>query len=195
MVRPLIVVFVTLALITGLAYPLSVTAVAQTFFPNQANGSFVEEGDQTVGCRLVGQPFAGDKYFWGRPSATGDIPYNAAASGGSNMGVTHPDLVRLVEERVALFEAARKRHGMTDARPVPVDLVTASGSGLDPDISVAGAEYQLERVAAARGIDRYRLKFLVTQSTHRRGFDILGEATVNVLQLNLALDRLGTGGK
>jgi K+-transporting ATPase KdpC subunit len=195
MVRPLIVVFVALALLTGLAYPLSVTAVGQTFFPNQSNGSFLEEGDQTVGSRLIGQPFTSDKYFWGRPSATAGVPYEAGASSGSNMGVTHPDLVRLVEERVAMYHAAEKRHGIADERPVPVDLVTASGSGLDPEISVGGAEYQVERVAAARGIDRYRLKLLVAQNTRRRGFDILGEATVNVLQLNLALDKLGAAGK
>lgn len=195
MVRPLIVVFVALALMTGLVYPLSVTAVGQTFFPGQANGSFLEEKDETVGCRLIGQPFSSDKYFWGRPSMTAGVPYAAEASSGSNMAVTHPDLERLVAERVAMYHAGQKRYGIVDERPVPVDLVTASGSGLDPEISVGGAEYQVERVAAARGIDRYRLKLLVTQNTRRRGFDVLGEATVNVLQLNLAVDKLAATGK
>ncbi len=191
--RPVFAVFVSLALITGLAYPLTVTAVGQTFFPAQANGSFIEDGDQTVGCRLVGQSFVSDRYFWGRPSATGSTPYDASASAGSNLSVTNPALIQQVNDRVAMYHTAQKRYGLDASRPVPVDLVTASGSGLDPDISLAGAEYQLERVAAARGVNLDRLRLLVNQNTRRRGFDVLGEPTVNVLLLNLALNKVPVG--
>jgi potassium-transporting ATPase KdpC subunit len=199
--RPLLAVFVSLGLMTGLAYPLTVTAVGQTFFPGQANGSFIEEGDQTVGCALVGQAFTSDKYFWGRPSATGSVPYDATGSCGSNLSVTSPVLAQQVAGRVAMYRAGQKRYGLDEKRLVPVDLVTASGSGLDGDISLAGADYQLKRVAAARGISLDRVSLLVNQHTRGRGFEVLGEPTVNVLMLNLALDKVavvgppGGGGK
>jgi K+-transporting ATPase ATPase C chain len=175
-----------LTVITGVAYPLLVTGVAQGLFPEAANGSLIREGDRVLGSRLVGQPFSDAKYFWGRGSATGPMPYNGAASSGSNQGPLNPALKEAVEGRV---KALRDAGGPAD-RPIPVDLVTASGSGLDPHISPAAAAYQAERVAKARGLPEARVNELVAQHTEGRQLGLLGEPRVNVLALNLALDKL-----
>jgi K+-transporting ATPase ATPase C chain len=168
-----------MTLITGVAYPLLVTALAQVFFRDQANGSLIERNGKVVGSALIGQPFSDPKYFRGRPSATSPMPYNGAASSGSNQGPTNPALHEAVKERIS---------SLGGAKPVPADLVTASGSGLDPHISPAAAEYQLERVAKARGMSPAQLKALVEKHTEGRQLGILGEPRVNVLRLNLALD-------
>jgi K+-transporting ATPase ATPase C chain len=173
-----------LTAVTGIAYPLLVTAIATLAFPHQAGGSLLREGDTVRGSALVGQPFSGERYFWGRPSATSPMPYNAAASSGSNQGPTNPALAEAVSARVKALRDA----GHDPARPVPVDLVTASASGLDPHISPAAAEYQAARVARSRGVDAEAVRALVARHTEGRGFGILGEPRVNVLQLNLALD-------
>ena len=169
---------IVMTLITGVAYPLIVTGIAQVVFKAQANGSLIEKDGKVVGSSLIGQPFSDPKYFWGRPSATSPMPYNGAASSGSNQGPTNPALHDAVKERLSRFET----------RPVPADLVTASGSGLDPHISPAAAEYQIARVAKARGLQESAVKDLVQKHTEGRQLGILGEARVNVLRLNLALD-------
>ncbi len=171
---PAILIFLVFTVLTGLAYPLLVTGIAQVAFPRQANGS----------PELIGQPFAGPRYFWSRPSATAPA-YNAAASGGSNLGPTHPALIDRVKADVERIRAAHPGKG-----PIPVDLVTASGSGLDPHISPAAALYQVERVAAARGLDSAAVRGLVERHTEGRTFGLLGEPRVNVLKLNLGLDTL-----
>lgn len=171
---------IVMTLITGLAYPLLVTGIAQVAFKDQANGSLIVEGGKVRGSSLIGQPFSDPKYFWGRPSATSPMPYNGAASSGSNQGPTNPALKGAVEERIKALGS--------DARPVPVDLVTASGSGLDPHISPAAADYQVDRVSKARGIAASELKTLVEKHTQDRQWGVLGEPRVNVLELNLALD-------
>lgn len=170
---------VVMTVITGLAYPLIVTGIAQVAFKDQANGSLIYQNEKIVGSSLIGQPFSDPKYFWGRPSATSPMPYNGASSSGSNQGPTNPALKEAVEGRI-------KDHG--GKTPVPADLVTASGSGLDPHISPAAAEYQIARVAKARGIQESVLKELVQKHTEARQLGILGEPRVNVLRLNLALD-------
>jgi len=171
-------------LITGLAYPLIVTGIAQMAFADRANGSLIRDGDVVRGSRLIGQPFSDPKYFWGRPSATSPMPYNGAASSGSNQGPVNPALKEAVEGRVRTLREA----GGNQAGTVPVDLVTASGSGLDPHISPAAAEYQIARVAQARGLPQEQLRALVQKHTEGRQFGILGEPRVNVLALNLDLD-------
>jgi K+-transporting ATPase ATPase C chain len=176
---------VVLTVITGAVYPLLVTGIAQLAFPVQANGSLVREGDKVRGSALIGQPFSDAKYFWTRPSATSPMPYNGSASSGSNQGPTNPAYKRAVEERIKALRDA----GGDPAKPVPVDLVTASGSGLDPHISPAAAEYQVARVAKARAAPETKVRELVARHTEGRQFGILGEARVNVLLLNLALDR------
>jgi len=168
-----------MTVITGLAYPLIVTGIAQVLFKDQANGSLIEKDGKVVGSSLIGQPFSDPKYFWGRPSATSPMPYNGAASSGSNQGPTNPALKEAVEGRI-------KDHG--GKTPVPADLVTASGSGLDPHISPAAAEYQIERIAKARNLAPEKLRELVQKHTEGRQLGILGEPRVNVLRLNLALD-------
>ena len=182
---PALRMLVVLTVITGVAYPLLVTGLAQLVFPRQANGSLVESGGKIFGSTLIGQPFSDPKYFWSRPSATSPQPYNAMASSGSNQGPRNPALADAVKDRIkALRDADRDNKA-----PVPADLVTASASGLDPEISVAAAEFQLHRVAKARGLDEDKVRALVTANTSGRTFGILGESRVNVLALNLALDQ------
>lgn len=184
--RPAVMTLLLFSLLTGLAYPLAVTAVAQVVFPRQANGSLIERDGQPVGSERIGQPFDDPAYFWGRPSATGPFAYNAAASSGSNLGPSNPALVEAVRARV---EALRAADPGNDA-PIPVDLVTASASGLDPHISPAAAAYQVPRVALARGMDEAALADLVSAHTEGRSLGLLGEPRVKVLALNLALDAL-----
>jgi potassium-transporting ATPase KdpC subunit len=182
--RPALVLFALLTLLTGVLYPLIVTTVGQGLFARQANGSLIIAGERAVGSRLLGQPFSGAGYFWSRPSATGPQPYNGAISSGSNQGPTNPALETAVKHRIEALRAAAP--GNTAS--VPVDLVTASGSGLDPHISPAAAEYQVARVARARGFSEQQVRELVDQATQGRTFGILGEPRVNVLELNLLLD-------
>jgi K+-transporting ATPase ATPase C chain len=165
-------------------YPLTVTGLAQLVFPQQANGSLIVRDGKVIGSELIGQYFDDPKYFWGRPSATSPFPYNAAASSGSNLGPTNPALIEAVKIRVAALRAADP----DNEAPVPVDLVTASGSGLDPHITPAAALYQAHRVARLRGLEENQVKDLVARSTEGRQFGFLGEPRVNVLKLNLALD-------
>ncbi len=175
--------------LTGIAYPLLVTGIAQAAFPSQANGSLIVRNGKTVGSRLIGQSFDDPKYFWGRLSATADsngkaLPYNAGTSGASNLGPTNSALVDEIKGRIDALAAADP-----DTKdPVPVDLVTSSGSGLDPDISPAAALYQVHRITKARGMDEGKLRALVESHTQDRTLGVLGEARVNVLELNLALD-------
>jgi K+-transporting ATPase ATPase C chain len=183
--RAALVLLALLTLLTGVAYPLLVTGVAQAAFPRQANGSLVVRDGKPLGSRLIGQPFEDPKYFWGRLSATAPA-YNGAASTGSNLGPTNPALVDAVKARIDALTAADP----DVTSPVPVDLVTSSGSGLDPDISPAAAAYQVHRVAKERGADEARVRALVQEHTAARDLGILGEPTVNVLELNLALDAL-----
>ncbi|MBP8116541.1 MAG: potassium-transporting ATPase subunit KdpC [Nitrospira sp.] len=182
--KPALMTFLILTVLTGLMYPAIVTALAQLLFPYQANGSLIVRDGKPVGSTLIGQPFDDPKYFWGRPSATAPFPYNAAASSGSNLGPTNPALIEAVKTRVAALKSADPGN---DA-PVPVDLVTASGSGLDPHISPAAAEYQVRRVARARGRTAAFVQAVVGQHTEERQLGMLGERRVNVLALNLALD-------
>lgn len=178
--RPALVVFTALTIITGVAYPLAVTAVSQLLFSHQARGSLIEINGRPVGSELIGQGFTGPGYFWSRPSAAG---YNGAASTGSNLGPTNPAQLDAVKGRIA---AMRSANGSD--KPVPIDLVTASGSGLDPHLSPAAIEYQLDRVAKERGMTPYAIRTLVADCTEGRTLGILGEPRVNVLKLNLALD-------
>lgn len=171
--------FLVLTVLTGIAYPLLVTGVAQTAFKSQANGSIVERNGKVVGSRLIGQAFTGDQFFWGRPSATGPFPYNAAASSGSNQGPLNPALTEAIAERVAALGATGS---------VPTDLVTASGSGLDPHISVDAANFQVARVAKARNLTEDAVREVVRQHTNARQLGFLGEPVVNVLEVNLALE-------
>lgn len=185
-IRPLLVIFGGLSLLTGLAYPLATTGIAQAVFPAQANGSLIEKDGKVVGSRLIGQNFSGEQYFWGRPSATSPMPYNAGSSGGSNLGPTNKAQLDAVKGNV---DNIRKAHP-TQTGPVPVDLVTASGSGLDPEISLASAYYQVDRVSAARKLPATAVRKLVDDHIIGETFGLLGEPRVNVLELNLALDQL-----
>lgn len=192
--RPALVSLLLLTILTGIAYPLLVTGMAQVLFPRQANGSLIVKDGQIVGSALIGQAFDDPKYFWGRPSATGTYPYNAfnaenlTASAGSNFGPLNPALMAMVQARLAALKAVDP----TNTQPIPVDLVTASASGLDPHISPAAAAYQRDRVARARGLDPAVLQPLIDQHTLGRDLGWLGERRVNVLELNLALDALAT---
>jgi K+-transporting ATPase ATPase C chain len=181
--RPALVSLLLLTLITGVAYPLVVTGVAQVVFPHQANGSLIVRDGRTIGSALIGQPFDDPKYFWGRPSGTSPH-YNAASSSGSNLGPTNPAQITAVQGRVEVLHAADPGN----TAPVPVDLVTASGSGLDPHISPAAALYQVPRVARVRGLSPEAVRLLVERHTEGRWLGLLGEPRVNVLALNLALD-------
>lgn len=189
--RIAVILFGILTVLTGLIYPAVITGIAQVVFPNQANGSLLMQHGQIVGSALIGQPFTDPKYFWGRLSATGDHPYNAASSAGSNLGPTNPALQKEVSDRIAALKAADRGN----TQPIPVDLVTSSGSGLDPDISIAAAQYQAVRVARLRGLPLSRVQALINQSTTGRTFGFLGEPRVNVLKLNLLLDaeQVGSG--
>jgi potassium-transporting ATPase KdpC subunit len=185
-IRPALVLFLLLTVLTGLAYPLLVTGIAQAVFPYQANGSMMVADGRTVGSELIGQNFTDPAYFWGRPSATAPGPYNAAASGGSNLGPTNPALFAAVQSRIEGLRAADPGN----TQPIPADLVTASASGLDPDISLAAAYYQAPRVARLRGWNIDRVRALVDSIAENRSAGFLGEPRVNVLRLNLALDAL-----
>ncbi len=184
--RAALVSLALLTVVTGLLYPVLVTAIAQVAFPHRANGSLIVKDGKAVGSELIGQPFDDPKYFWGRPSATSPFAYNAAASSGSNLGPTNPALTEAVQGRVDALRAAD--HGNTAA--VPVDLVTTSASGLDPHISPAAALYQVPRVARARQMDAAAVRRLVAEHTEGRQLGLLGEPRVNVLALNLALDTM-----
>jgi K+-transporting ATPase ATPase C chain len=186
-IRPALVLFLSMTVITGFLYPLAVTGVAKAVYPAQAAGSLIEKDGKILGSKLIGQNFSDPKYFWGRPSATGPVPYNGAASSGSNQGPLNPALHDAVKSRVEALRAADP----SSQAPVPVDLVTASASGLDPHISVAAANYQIARVARLRGIDTTAVEALVSTHSQGRWLGFLGEPRVNVLQLNLALDGQG----
>jgi potassium-transporting ATPase KdpC subunit len=183
-IRPAIVLLILLSVVTGLIYPAVVTVVAQLVFPHQANGSLIVKDGTPIGSSLIGQAFDDPKYFWGRPSSTSPFPYNAGASSGSNLGPTNPALYDAVKGRVETLRAADPGN----TAPVPVDLVTASASGLDPHISPAAALYQVGRVATARKLDESAVRQLVERHIERRQLGFLGEPRVNVLRLNLALD-------
>lgn len=182
--KPALRLLIVLTVLTGVIYPLALTGIAQFVFPAQANGSLIEANGQPVGSRLIGQPFDDPRYFWGRPSATSPFSYNAAASSGSNLGPSSGDLHETVRQCVADLRTADP----TNVDPIPVDLVTGSASGLDPDISVAAARYQVPRIAHIRDIPEARLLELIDQHTTGRVLGFLGEPRVNVLALNLALD-------
>jgi len=182
--RPAITLFVLLSAISGIAYPLAVTGIAKTLFPSAASGSLIEKNGKPVGSMLIGQNFTGAQYFWGRPSATSPYPNNGVGSGGSNQGPLNPALTDAVKARIASLKQADP----SNTKPVPIDLVTASASGLDPQISPAAAEYQVERVAKARNLQPEQVSQLVAQHTEGRQLGVFGELRVNVLALNLALD-------
>ncbi len=185
-IRPVLVLLVAPTLLIGVAYPLVVTGAAQALFPAQVAGSLIEVNGKPVGSALIGQNFSDPKYFWGRPSATGPMPYNASASGGSNQGPLNPALVDAVKSRIEALRAADPGN----TAPVPVDLVTASASGLDPHISPAGAIYQAARVARVHGLPLEKVQALVEQHTEQPLWGLLGEPRVNVLRLNLAVQAL-----
>jgi len=189
--RPALMVFLALSILTGVLYPLLVTGVAQLIFPVQANGTLMGREGKPIGSELIGQPFDDPKYFWGRLSATPDFPYNSASSSGSNLGPSNPALVEAVKARV---EALQKADPGNESL-IPIDLVTSSGSGLDPHISPAAALYQSSRVARFRGLSEERVRALLDQFTEPRQWGLLGEPRVNVLRLNLALDGLQGQGK
>lgn len=182
---PALRMLVVMSALTGVIYPLVVTAIAKLAFPRAANGSLIEADGKTLGSDLIGQPFDDPKYFWSRPSATSPQPYNGMSSSGSNQGPRNPALADAVKDRIKALRDADP--GNTAA--VPVDLITASGSGLDPHISVAAAEYQLPRVSKARGLSVEEVRRLAAANTEGRTFGVLGEPRVNVLKLNIALDR------
>jgi K+-transporting ATPase KdpC subunit len=186
--RPAIVLLGLFTLLTGVVYPLAVTGIAQLLFPDRANGSLIIRNGSVRGSELIGQPFSAPRYFWGRLSATGPFPYNAAASSGSNYGPLNPTLLRASEGRIRQLHAVDP----LNTASIPVDLVTASGSGLDPHISIAAARYQVPRVARERQLTEEQVLALVDQSTQHRFLGFLGEPGVNVLTLNLALDDLSS---
>ncbi len=186
LLKPALLMLLVLTLVTGVAYPLLVTGIAQLVFSKQANGSLIYQDGKLIGSALIGQPFDDPKYFWSRLSATGPFPYNAAASSGSNLGPTNETLLKAVEARVQALQQADSSNTL----PLPVDLVTASGSGLDPHISPAAALYQVSRVARARNLDKAAVRQLVEKHIEGRQLGFLGEPRVNVLKLNLALEAL-----
>lgn len=183
-VRPAICSLLLLTVLTGVLYPLAITGLAQFFFPNQANGSLLYRDGHLAGSILIGQPFSDPCYFWGRPSSTPHYPYNSSASAGSNLGPSNPRLAQDVRERIATLRDADPDND----RPIPVDLVTTSGSGLDPHISLAAALYQVPRVSRCRGLDENFVRDLVLSHLHGRTMGLLGEPVVTVLELNMALE-------
>lgn len=185
-IKPAIMILLIFSVITGLIYPILITGLAQLFFPSQANGSLIVRDGKVIGSTLIGQQFSQPEYFWGRISATSGEPYNASASGGSNYSALNPKLKEEAQTRIDALQAADPGN----TQPVPVDLVTSSGSGLDPEISVAAAEYQAARVARTRGLTLEQVDGLIRLHTHGRFLGMLGEKTVNVLEINLALDAL-----
>jgi K+-transporting ATPase ATPase C chain len=185
--KPALLMLALLTVLTGGIYPLLVTGIAQLVFPHQANGSLIEQNGKVVGSALIGQPFSNPKYFWGRPSATGPVPYNASASSGSNLGPLNPTLEEAVKARIDALKASDP----ANTAPIPVDLVTASGSGLDPHISPAAAHWQAPRIARILGLSEAEVSKLIDAHTEGRQLGLLGEPRVNVLALNMALDRLG----
>jgi K+-transporting ATPase KdpC subunit len=185
--RIALILLVIFTVITGIIYPLVVTGIAQGLFHHQANGSLITKNGTVVGSELIGQWFSEPQYFWGRLSATTSVPYNATASSGSNLGPSNPALQAAIQARID----ALKEYDPNNTQPIPVDLVTYSASGLDPDISIAAADYQVPRVARYRGLSEEQVTALVKQYTEGRQFFIFGEPRVNVLELNLALDNLG----
>ena len=185
--KPALLMLALLTVLTGGVYPLLVTGIAQGLFPHQANGSLIEQNGKVVGSELIGQPFSDPKYFWGRPSATGPLPYNASASSGSNLGPLNPALKDAVKARIDALKASDP----ANTAPIPVDLVTASGSGLDPHISPAAARWQAPRIARLRGLSEAEVSKLIDAHTQGRQLSLLGEPRVNVLALNLSLDHLG----
>ncbi len=187
--RPTFISFILLTLITGVFYPLSVTCVAQVLFKEQANGSLIFKNDKAVGSLLIGQQFDDPKYFWGRVSATSPVPYNAAASSGSNYGPMNADFLKGIDTRIKTIKDADP----SNTAPIPVDLVTASGSGLDPHISLAAAYYQIPRIGRVRSLSEDKIKEIISRNTQDRFMGILGEPTVNVLKTNLDLDDLQSG--
>jgi potassium-transporting ATPase KdpC subunit len=184
--RPAVVLLILMTVVTGIAYPLVVTGVAKVLFPAHASGSLIMKDGKPVGSRLIGQPFSDPKYFWSRPSATSPQPYNGLSSGGSNLGPLNPALTDAVKARIADLKAADP----TNHAPIPVDLVTASGSGLDPDISLAAAYYQADRIARVRHLSLDRVRALIAEHAKGRWLGVIGEPRVNVLELNLALDTM-----
>lgn len=184
--RQSIVCILIMIIITGIGYPLLVSAIGRVVFPYQSQGSLIIKNGKVVGSELIGQSFESPKYFWSRPSTTGPVVYNGAASCGSNLGAINPALIESVEKRIAKLKAADPENKL----PVPADMVTASGSGLDPDISMAAAEYQIARVAKARNINEIKVRNLVARYAKGRQLGVLGEPRINVLELNLALDTL-----
>ncbi len=184
--RPALTILGLMTLITGILYPLLITGLAQGIFPRQANGSLIVREGHPVGSELIGQPFSDPRYFWGRPSDTSPFPYNAASSTGSNLGPTNPALLEAVKARIAALRTADPGNRL----PIPADLGTASGSGLDPHISVEAALYQVGRIARARGLSEEQVQKLVVQNTAGRQLGVLGQPRVNVLELNLELDAL-----
>jgi K+-transporting ATPase ATPase C chain len=189
MIRPALVLFAAMTVITGFLYPLAITGVAKIAFPHQAAGSLIESDGKVIGSTLIGQNFSDPKHFWGRPSATAPQPYNGAASAGSNAGPLNPALIDAVKGRVEALRAADSDNKL----PIPVDLVTASASGLDPHISIAAANYQAGRVARARGLDIRKIQALIDEHSEGRALGFFGEPRVNVLLLNLALDQMAKG--
>jgi K+-transporting ATPase ATPase C chain len=186
LIKETAIIFLVLTAITGLIYPLAMTGIGQIFFHHQANGSIIEQSGRKIGSELIGQEFNQPGYFWSRPSATGGVSYNAAASSGSNLGPSNPALLNAVKTRIDKLKLADPEQN----GPIPVDLVTASGSGLDPDISPAAAEFQLERVAKARSIQVDELRQMVKQQIAYRQFGVLGESRINVVKLNPLLDKI-----
>ena len=188
LIRPALVLFVIMTVVTGVAYPLLVTGIAQVVFPHQAAGSLVVKDGKPIGSELIGQNFSDPKYFWGRPSATSPQPYNGVGSTGSNLGPLNPALTDGIKKNIDALHAADP----TNKAPVPVDLVTASGSGLDPEISIAAANYQAARIARVRGVAPEAVLKLISEHARGKLLGVLGEPRVNVLELNLALDAAST---
>jgi K+-transporting ATPase ATPase C chain len=186
MIRNALMSLLLFTIVTGFIYPLVVSGISQAIFPHQANGSLIVKNGNPVGSELIGQPFDDPKYFWGRPSATTPYPYNGSSSSGSNLGPNNPDLIKAVQARINALHAAEP----SNTAKIPVDLITASGSGLDPHISPDAAEYQIHRVSKVRGIDEATVHALVAKQTRGRWLGLLGEPVVNVLKLNLELDDL-----